>query len=352
MVCGDGISAPGELCFDDVVLIEGNDVTYSARLIDVDSDDDTDVVYMIGDQVVTHLGTGEGVFGPALFGVTVSPTNGEAGDIDGDGRTDLAIINVYDNTLAIALGDGVGDFTLQEPLQGTSAAPVQVMVADLDGDVDDDVLIATNTSIDVFRSDGDGTPVAGFGVGLNGPALALGLGEFDGDGDPDLIYVSDAFGNQELFIRLGAGDGTFGSSVPVEVDGATPRAVAGGDLDGDGDGDLVYVDLDLELLYVRLGNGAGGFADAVGSATDQGPQRTAVLDVTGDGDLDVVVGHAGGNSLWIYQGDGDGGLGQPLMIPLAGPVDSLGWGLANADAVPDLITTDINQHVTVVLSTP
>ena len=282
-MCGDGVTNPGELCFDDLLLIEPSDVVFDARLTDVDSDGDVDVVYLIGDQIVTHLGTGEGAFGPALYGETVFEQAADVGDVDGDGRVDLAMINRYDNTLEIALGDGVGGFALQVPPLATSAAPALVRVADLDGDAGVEVIVGTDSAVEVFRSDGDGSPQPGFGVGVGGPVLSLGLGEYDGDGDPDLLYVREAYGNQELFVRLGDGDGTFGSQVMVDVDGDTPRGVAGGDFDGDGDGDIAYVDAALGMLYIHLGNGAGGFADATGVPTDAGPAHTLAEDVTGDG---------------------------------------------------------------------
>jgi hypothetical protein len=350
--CGDGIEAPGELCFDDLVLIESNDVTYDGRLVDVDVDGDGDVMYMIGDQVVTHLGIGDGTFGPALFGVTVSPTGLEVGDIDGDDVTDIAILNEYENTLQIALGDSNGDFVLQEPPLAAGTTPRQIVVGDVDGEMGDDVLVAGASTLNVFLADGDGTPTAIFGLGIGGPVLALGIGELNGDGDGDIVYVASPGGNAGTYMRFGDGDGTFGSAVAVDVTGTATRATSIGDLDGDGNGDIVHVDTDAAEVYVLLGNGAGGFADGVPFATDTTPQQVVVVDLTSDGHLDVAVGHDA-DSLWIYAGDGAGGLGEPLQHQLAGPVDSLAWGSGNADGVPDLIATDTgNQHVTVVLSTP
>jgi len=351
--CGDGIEAPGELCFDDVVLLESNDVTYDGRLMDVDLDGDGDVVYLIGDQVVTRLGTGKGVFGPALFGLTVFPTSVEAGDIDGDGTTDLAIIRSFEDSLEVALGDGNGDFVLQMPSLASGTSPTQVVVGDLDGNDGDDIIVGGGDTYNVFVSDGDGSPVPQFQVGVGGPIVALGLGEFDGDGDADMIFVRTLGAVSSMFVRLGDGDGTFGSAVPIDVDGDTPRATVGGDLDGDGNGDIVHVDSDLDLVYVLFGNGAGGFDDPVGVATDVEPQQVVVVDLTGDGHLDVAVGHGEGASVWIYPNDGAGALGEPLPIALVGPVDSLASGTGNSDGVPDLITTDTNnEYVTVVLSTP
>jgi FG-GAP-like repeat len=352
-ICGDGVVVPGELCFDDITLVDGFDVVYSGRLADVDLDGDTDVVYLIGDGVVIHQGTGDGSFGPALGGGTMVCVNAEVGDIDGDGVADLAGVNDYDATLQLALGDGEGTMVVQDNPITTTAGPYELLVADLDGAAGDEIVIGTDSSVQVFRSDGDATPVEADGFGLGGPVHALGLGELDGDGDADLFYVYEAYGEQRLNARLGNGDGSFGSLILIDDAGDMPRGVAGGDLDGDGHGDLVHVDVELAEVYVLLGNGAGGFADPLAVATDDDPRHTLVLDVTADGVVDVVVGHGSSHSLWVYAGDGSGGLAAPLMIPLAGPVDSLAWGFANADPVPDLVTTDGNaQRISIVLSTP
>lgn len=351
-VCGDGVVAPGELCFDDITLVDGPDVMYSGRLADLDGDGDRDVVYLIGDGVLIHQGVGDGTFGPGLGGGDIVAIAAEIGDVDGDGHTDLVGVNEYDLTMSIKRGDGNGGF---DPYGETTLfhEPSHVLVTQLDRDAGDEIIVGTALGVEVFRSDGDTTPQPGYGFGLGGPIHAMGLGEFDGDGDTDLVYVYEAYGEQRLNVRLGGGDGGFGSAITIDAAGDLPRGVAGGDLDGDGHGDLVYVDVDLAQVFVQRGNGAGGFADPVGFATDEDPRHTLVLDLTADAVPDVVVGHEQGQSLWVYAGTGDGGLQAPLQIPLAGPVYSLAAGLANDDAIPDLVATDGNaQRISIVLSNP
>ncbi|MBK6921939.1 MAG: VCBS repeat-containing protein [Deltaproteobacteria bacterium] len=351
-VCGDGVAAVGELCFDDITLVDGSDVMFSGRLADLDGDGDRDVVYLIGDGVVVHLGVGDGSFGPGLGGITMVSIAAEIGDVDGDGNTDIVGVNEYDSTVSIARGNGGGGFAIQ-PLLTANNPPSHLLITQLDGDDGDDIIVGTSMGVEVLRSTGDGAPLDLGGFGLGGPVHAMGLGEFDGDGDTDLIYVYEAYGEQRLIVRLGNGDASFGSSITIDDGGDLPRGVSGGDLDGDGHGDLVYVDVTLAQVFVQLGNGAGGFADPVGYTTDDDPQHTLLLDVTGDDAPDVVVGHVDGQSLWVYPGDGDGGLQPPLAIPLAGPVYSLASGYANADAIPDLVATDGGaQRISVVLSTP
>ena len=86
-----------------------------------------------------------------------------AGDFNGDGRTDLAVVNNGSNSVSVLLGNGDGTF------QG------QVTYA----------------------------------VG-NGPD-AIVAGEFSGDGRTDLAVASSA--DSTVSVLLGNGDGTFRSQV-------------------------------------------------------------------------------------------------------------------------------------------
>jgi hypothetical protein len=352
-VCGDGTVAPGEMCWDEFVLYDGGDVTYAARLVDVDGDGDDDLTWMIGDLIGVRLGTGDGMFGNGYSGPTLFPSDGDVGDVDGDGVEDYAIINEWDGTLQIARGNGDGNFVDPPSSLVAGMLPRVVLVADLDGEMGAEVIVGTADSMQVFKSDGDATPQSGWGFGSTGIVHAVGLAELNGDGDPDLVYAREYAGVRSVIARLGEGDASFGSSSIIDSTGAMPTAVGGGDFDGDGDGDIAYVDGTDAMLYVQLGNGAFGFADATGVATDTDPRRMLVLDATGEGNVDVVVGHGTSNALWIIPGDGAGGFGEPLDIALAGPVDSLDFGDANGDGVPDFVTTDTNyENITVILSSP
>lgn len=353
LACGDGVVVPGEVCWDDFALFDGNDVTYAARLVDVDGDSDGDLVWMIGDLIGVRLGTGDGEFGNGVSGPTLFPSDGDVGDVDGDGVGDYAIINEWESTLQIARGDGVGSFIDPPEALPAGTSPRVVMVAQLDGEMGAEVIVGTPDSVQIFKSDGDATPQSGWGFGGAGNVQALGLGEFNGDGDPDLLYVREYTGTYRILGRLGDGDASFGSQSFLDTAGDMPTAVGGGDFDGDGNGDIAYTDGTDAMLYVQLGNGAFGFGDPQGVATDTDPRRMLVLDATGDGHTDVVVGHGTSNALWILPGDGAGGFGEPLDIALAGPVDSLGTGEVNGDGVPDFVTTDSGgENITVVMSSP
>src|SRR4051794_20830676 len=45
-VCGDGVRAPGEICFGSALTINAGELVWSARLLDVDGDGKRDLIYL------------------------------------------------------------------------------------------------------------------------------------------------------------------------------------------------------------------------------------------------------------------------------------------------------------------
>ena len=206
-------------------------------------------------------------------------------DFNGDGRLDLATLGGFPNTLSVLLGNGDGSF------QPARTSP--------------------------FAS-GD---------------AALAVGDFNRDGKPDLAT------NQA--VRLGNGDGTFGSPLWLSHDPRYPgsEAVAAGDLNGDGKDDLVGVGSDTDFdgntyawVTAWLGNGDGTFATpwVIERGNKGGP--VVLADFNGDRRLDVA---AGGGDVLLGNGDGT------LRYSHRGTGDDGAVGVAdfNGDGKPDLATT-------------
>ncbi len=89
-----------------------------------------------GNTVLILLGNGDGTFGtPTTIPVGTQPNAIVAGDFNNDGKLDLAVANYVDGTVTLLLGTGDGTFT---PSSGSpymaGRGPYQIVAADFNGD--------------------------------------------------------------------------------------------------------------------------------------------------------------------------------------------------------------------------
>jgi hypothetical protein len=196
-------------------------------------------LYGIDAKVAILLGNGDGTLQKATD--LYSTGSGSAydiseGDLNQDGRIDLAVTVGDDASVAILLGNGDGTFN-QGVLYRTSYYPQTVMVADLNHDGFLDLAVTTSleaasSPISVLLGNGDGTflPHADYPLPTR-YSTGIAIGDLDGDGNLDLVASSF---DRSVVTFLGKGDGTF------QIPGNFPSGqdslagVAIGDFDGDG----------------------------------------------------------------------------------------------------------------------
>jgi len=91
------------------------------------------------------LGNGNGTFTAAASPATGSgPSSVAVGDLNGDGKLDLAVANFGSNAVTILLGDGTGNFTATATPAATGGTPASVAVADFNGDGRLDLAVANS----------------------------------------------------------------------------------------------------------------------------------------------------------------------------------------------------------------
>ena len=181
-----------------------------------------------------------------------------AGDFDGDGNIDLAVLNSNDKTISILIGDGTGGFTVSGTY-GTGNGPVAIVVGDFNGDGKLDLAVANSTdqTCDRFASETATEPSVGVHSYATTPLTksltALALGDFNGDGIPDLIVAGTTTnaGAGAIDILQGDGSGAFTNVTPAGIAvGNGPSAVVTGDFNGDGNLDFAVANMTDNTISV------------------------------------------------------------------------------------------------------
>jgi hypothetical protein len=291
------------------------------------------------------------------------------GDLNGDGRPDLVVVNICSRvndctsgSVGVLLGNGDGTFrasaTYDSGYSSTSLA-----VADVDGDSKLDVVVANTCvaandcamgTISVLLGNGDGTlrTAVSYDTGPGQPQ-SITVADVNRDGKPDLA-VADwgggaAFGESAVGVLLGNGDGTFQPVVAYDS-GADSDSVVIADLNGDGNPDLLVGD--QLRVAVLLGNGDGTFQPKVEYSawipgdSPVGIGTVVVADVNGDAKLDLVAANQGsGNSndgsVAVLLGNGDGTF-QPAVNYDSGGYVAFSVAVADVDldGKPDLLVSN------------
>ena len=316
--------------------------------------------------VMILLGNGSGGFTQALGSpvpVGNNPYGIAAGDVNGDGRTDLAVANFGADSVTILLGNGAGGFNQAagSPVS-TGDGPFSIAAGDLNGDGRLDLVVpnflSSNVSILLGNGFGGFSPAAGSPIAAGARPSSAAVGDLDLDGKADLAVANDSSG--DVSILLGNGDGTFSQAAgsPIAV-GTFPQSIVAADLNRDGRLDLAVANqaASSNSVSILLGNGAGGFAQPSGSPFFAGtnPDSIAVGDLNGDDILDLAVADAGvPNAVTVLLGNGSGGFAQPAGSPFpAGQTSrSVAVGDVTGDGNLDLVVANASTNdVSILINT-
>ena len=204
--------------------------------------------------VISGDGDGDALTGSSEDGGD-TPTKVVLGDFDNDGDLDVAVTNPTTNTVTLLENDGCG---CMEPFEtspvSVTPAPVSMVSGDFNGDGNLDLFVGNTSGImaNLLLGAGDGSfttsvvPMA-FGFGL----AELVAGDFNGDKELDVAATVSG----GVVVGTGDGKGGFAFGIPTPVFGVIqPGALAAGDMDGVNGVDLVVADAGSGALSLLTNN--------------------------------------------------------------------------------------------------
>lgn len=281
-------------------------------------------------QLTLLTGDGTGTFTFTTLALTPHPfSQFFLTDVNSDGKPDLLYVYggyntppypAYQGNVEVWLGDGKGGFAKAH----SYPLPVGTITAELgdfnhDGKNDLVVLTAnsvggtvtgSDTYIDIFRNEGDGTLLNTQSIHhahayeLLGPA-----GDYNGDGNQDLILIASS--NDAFTVLEGKGNGTF--TIPEKVTytfaGQLINSIAATDLNGDGKADLLVSLWPNTTAYpwriaTLLAKQTSGFYWAGSRNVAAGLTYLTLADLDGDGKLDDLNFNIDSGAVRVFPGEG------------------------------------------------
>lgn len=284
-----------------------------------------------------------------------------AGDLDGDGKPDLAVtyisgggnITIYKNTSS----PGVIAFNAVASY-ATGSSPYRVLINDIDADGLPDLVVgnALNSSVSVFRNTSSGgvlsfAPKIDYLTALYTANICI--ADIDGDGKKDIAAA--CYQSQVISILKNTGSrGVIAFAPKTDITtGNYPSALTAGDVDGDGKADLVvgYYH-NFSVLHNKSVAGAFSFDKVnypLSSFASFPPDDIVLGDVDGDGKVDVIV--AEDNAVLISKNNctpGTVAFGAISPGYYLSPF-KLAAGDLDGDGVPDIAATTSSGSVISVL---
>ncbi|HEY0549146.1 MAG TPA: FG-GAP-like repeat-containing protein, partial [Verrucomicrobiae bacterium] len=261
-------------------------------------------------------------FAPRLdFPVSGHAHNGAVGDVDGDGKPDIAVAVYIQGKIAVLRNtSGPSGISFASPVDFTSLPEAHdVGIQDLDGDGKADIVVTRHSpgtpAVTVLRNVSQPGIInedsLEFATELNADGTYVVFADFDGDGRQDIVTCSWYAHSVTLFQNFstpGHLDGnSFGSHVTLPSAGSTKR-IAVADLDGDGRVDLAFpTELGDSLgIYRNVGGtdeiDASWFAPRVDLASGWNGDGVSIGDINLDGLPDIIFCSFYIDEIWIYRG--------------------------------------------------
>jgi len=299
----------------------------------------------VGDHAITvqysgdaHYPAATGSLTQTVSSTTVTPDVAKPRDFNGDGRSDLVLLN-NDGSVSVWLMDGVDIIGNASVMGSAGAAGSSVFTGDFDGDGKVDLL-----RVEPAYDSTQDSYVVQFMNGLDivnvqrtmftGPRgwSVAGIGDFNGDHKSDVLWKKPG-GGVELALMNGTGTRTYFDLMP---DGRGWSVAKVADFNADGRADILWKNTDGSVsLWLMDGGNIVQRTPLMPAGSGWDPVLTG--DFNGDGNADIVWFHAasGATSLWLMNGTTI--LQRGPLLPAGSTWRAVSVGDFNGDGKSDLM---------------
>ncbi len=354
--------------FDPLVdFASGGNGTQGAVIADIDGDGKADVLALnqtTGNFSVFLNTASAGSFTTSSLASPVNVTTGTTpsyiavGDLDGDGKPDVAVSNYGSSTVFVYLNTSTsGSVSFAAPISISTTNPQQIRIADIDGDGRADLIVGvllSSTNVNIFRntsSIGSLSFAGAYSMSLGTHANTLAVGDIDGDGKPDIVVCEDNGG----FLFVMQNTSVPGSISLVDATGALlsslPLGIELADIDGDGKLDLVFgnsVSGSNNFTIVPNTSSPGSFS--LGSplsftTTHVLAYSVKIADFDGDGKPDIAVSYTTNARVGLYRNTSTSGSFSlapevEFLVHSGTPNREIAVGDLDGDGKADIVTTN------------
>ncbi|HWB75829.1 MAG TPA: VCBS repeat-containing protein [Nannocystaceae bacterium] len=272
------------------------------------------------------------------YDIGFPPFLADVADVDGDDDVDLVVASILGRDLVFVANDGAGGLAVGKRIDIEVEDRHGLALGDVDNDRKVDVVTFDPRGGDVFVRAGDGTGDFGRSTKLALQKQVYGgtLHDLDGDGNLDLVTQH----LRHLGVHRGRGDGGF-ATVEVLPVAQAPEYVRAVDLDRDGSLDLVSASNDEAVLSRIRGKGELAFGREARDRCGDGPHELAIADLDDDGRLDVAMATMHSRELCIFRQQDAGELELIVRRPFV--TEALAAADLDDDGAAEIVVTDASE---------
>lgn len=181
-------------------------------------------------------------------------------------------------------------------------------------------------------------------LSYNGNNMAIASADLNGDGNADLL----SGWMDSLFVKFGNGTGGFGSTVKYMIN-QQPRSIYVTDFNGDGKKDVAVTGANVNKLSVLINNGNGDLLPYTSYSVGSYPIAITSSDLNSDGKTDLAVANLSSGNVSVLLNAGSGNFNPATTFSCASSPETLASMDINNDGKNDLVIVNNTTSLSILL---